>query len=311
METKNKLKKWFQNKIKTINVSIIDQLEDRFTFISRAEYLNYFVLNSTIVGISDEKYCTDEIIVSLTTYEKRLYEVYLTIESLMQQTLKPNKIILWLGDNLKNIEIPLVLQNQQKRGLEIRFCKDLRSYKKLIPSLLEFPSACIITADDDCLYNFDFVENFVNAHKKDPNLIYCTRMHRMKLLNNYTLEKYKKWPKCYNYFDVSPFNFPTGIGGILYPPHCFNNEIFNEQIFMNICKYGDDIWFKAMSLLNNYQSQKIYPYTNNGKYNLENERVQDTALNKINVDNGLNDIQLKAVFDKYNLYEKLSNEATH
>jgi hypothetical protein len=34
-------------------------------------------------------------------------------------------------------------------GLEIRTCRDLRSVKKLVPALEEFPRAFIATADDD------------------------------------------------------------------------------------------------------------------------------------------------------------------
>ena len=40
-----------------------------------------------------------ELIVSLTTYSKRIYQVHLVIETLMEQTLKPNRIVLWLDEN--------------------------------------------------------------------------------------------------------------------------------------------------------------------------------------------------------------------
>jgi len=294
---KTRLNQWLDNKH--------NSLINRIKYINRADYLSNCALNSIEQGISREKYCNDEIIVSLTTYSRRLYDVYLAIESIMQQTLKPNKIILWLSDEFKQNDIPLTLQKQQNRGLEIRYCKDIGPYTKLIPALMDFPSAAIITIDDDCLYYFDLIENLVNSYKKNPNLISCARMHQMKLINNNTFEKYEKWLMKCEFFDISPLNFPTGVGGVLYPPHCFNEEIFNENIFMNICKYADDVWFKAMALLNNVSSKKIYTHNKNGEDYFLNKNIQDIGLFKMNIYKGMNDIQLKSTFDKYNLYEKL------
>lgn len=300
---KNHLKHWSQGKMKSLNVPLVE----RFTYVCRAEYLTHSVLNNNETGISNENYFDNEIIVSLTTYEKRLYNVYLTIESIMLQTLKPNRIILWLGDELKNVSIPLTLRKQQKRGLEIRYCNDIRSYKKLIPVLSSFPSATIITIDDDYLYHFDLIENFINAHKNEPELILCTRMHRIKLLNNNTPDKYSKWLRNCNFSDISPLNFPIGAGGILYPPNSLNKEVFNESTFLNICKFADDVWFKAMALLNNTLSKKIITHITESTEHLLIEDNQDTSLTQINVNKKMNDKQLKSVFDKYDLYKRLND----
>jgi hypothetical protein len=292
---KAKFERWAENKL--------NDYANRIAYINRAETLNNCAHNSAVSGISNEKYCGNEIAVSLTTYGKRLYMVHLAIESIMQQTLKPNRIVLWISDELNHGDIPLILKKQQERGLEIRFCRDIFSYTKLIPALCAFPLSAIITVDDDHLYNFDLVENLVNSHKKNPKLIHCARMHRMKLLGKNKLEKYVKWTWNYGFSDISPLNFPCGNGGVLYPPGCFNKEVFNQNVFLDICKYADDVWFKAMSLLNNTQSVKLNTY--NDRNSIPEQVFQDTALTKMNIDNSMNDKHLKAVFDKYNLYEKL------
>ena len=305
---KYSLKQWLQEKNKNINALFADHLSSRFTYICRAEHLINCALNSKTSGISNDKYCDNEIVVSLTTYGRRLYEVYLAVESIMQQSMKPNRIVLWLGDELENTEIPVTLKNQQKRGLEINYCKDIKSYKKLIPALKAFPSSVIITIDDDFIYNFDLIENLVNAYKKNPELISSAKMHRMKLNRKNKLEKYGKWIHNYEKFDVSPLNFPTGNGGILYPPRCFNDEVFNETVFMDICQYADDVWFKAMALLNGVRHQKIFTHKKGGNDHISNEIAQYTSLLQINIEKGMNDVQLKAVFDKYNLYSCLKGE---
>ena len=300
-----KLKRWIQNKIKYFNELNTDYIIKRFTYVLKAERLNEIAINSKESGVSDTRYCDNEIIVSLTTYGERLRTVHLSIESIMQQTIKPNKIILSISDDYKNSNIPQVLLNQQKRGLEINFCRDIKSYTKLIPALKKYPLATIITIDDDHLYNYDLIENLLNEHKKNPHLILAARIHRMKLRSDKKLEKYSKWIDRYKGLDISPLNFPTGIGGVLYPPDCFNEEVFNEEIFFNICKYADDVWFKAMALLNGTMSKKIFISEETGADNFCIDNTQNFTLSHINRDKNMNDIQLKAVFEKYNLYDKL------
>ncbi|MCL2520536.1 MAG: hypothetical protein FWE37_06000 [Spirochaetaceae bacterium] len=279
-------------------------LSNNLTQLMTKDNLTNLALNSTALGISSERYTTNEVVVSLTSYGKRLYSVHLAIESIMQQTLKPNKIVLWLGNELKNTPLPLVLQKQQQRGLEIKYCEDIKSYKKLIFSLKVFPQATIITIDDDCWYNYYLLENFLNEHKENPHLILAARMHRIKLNEQGTFEKYTGWGFRYKKFDVSPLNFPTGAGGILYPAGSFNDEIFNQEVFTKICPYADDVWFKAMALLNGALSKKIFTYNENGVDYISNEEVQDIGLWDT-VNKSQNDRQLKAVFDRYDLYKKL------
>ena len=277
-------------------------------YAHRLEHLSDCALNCSTQGVSDERYCQNEVIVSLTTYGRRLHEAYLAIESIMQQTLKPNRLILWLSNELRNADMPRVLLRQKERGLEIRFCDDIKSYKKLIPTLAAFPSATVITVDDDCLYNFDLLENMVNAHRGSPEIIFSARMHRIKLRSDGKLAGYAKWTHQYEGFDASPLNFPTGCGGVLYPPNSFNDEVFNEKAFTGICQYADDVWFKAMALLNGVATRKSFTRNKDGNDFLLIEAAQSESLGQINIDNNMNDVQLKAVFDKYDLYRKLKAE---
>ena len=268
-------------------------------------------LNSHIPGITNEQYTDAEVVVSLTTYSKRLYEVYLTIESIMQGTLKPNRIVLWLEDNLKNTVIPIYLQRQMTRGLEIQFYKDIRSYKKLIPSLKLYPKSIIVTIDDDAIYEPDLLEKLVNAYNMDKHHIYANRVSRIELNDNYKPKEYSTW-SIDKETGASPLNFFTGVGGVLYPPNCFCDEVLNEDVFQTIAPYGDDIWFYTMSLLNGYTVYKVYTHDANGNDFFVNESVQDISLYHKNIEGEkLNDTQIKAVFDKYNIYKLLKPCNTH
>ena len=263
-------------------------------------------LNSHEKGISTDLYCKNEIIVSLTTYGKRLYDVATTIESIMQGSLKPNRIVLWLGDEMRAIRLPITLLNQQKRGLEINYCKDIRSYKKLIPTLKKYPEATIITIDDDVLYHYDLVEKMVNEHQRYPNHIIANRIHKIKLNNKGKPLKYMDWKFNDNPTDDSPLNFWTGVGGVLYPPQSLHPEVLNESVFMDICKYADDIWFYAMARKAGTKARKCYTHNDRGEDYLINLGVQDVGLFNINTGiHGKNDVQLLAVFEKYNLFSTL------
>ncbi|RZJ64537.1 MAG: hypothetical protein EOO47_26940, partial [Flavobacterium sp.] len=256
----------------------IDELLGSIQYNSRVNILNELVVNSQNFGVTKEKYCEQDFVVSLTTYDKRLYDVYLTIESLMQQTRKANRIVLWLDQQTVNNPLPMSLQMQIVRGLEVRYCKDLRSYTKLIPSLKAFPADTIITVDDDLIYDVDMLDKLIMAYLKDPTKIYYNRGHLMKLVSSNELEKYQCWQWQSPILTPSHFNFPTGVGGVLYPPNCFDKEVLNESVFMEICKYADDVWFKAMAMLKGTLSQKVYTRNALGEEYLENPNVQDIAL---------------------------------
>ncbi|MDR0799506.1 MAG: hypothetical protein LBN18_07100 [Dysgonamonadaceae bacterium] len=284
---------------------IVEDVKIQNKISIREEVLNYYALNSKEQGITGEKYCDREILVSLTTYGKRIHQVYLTIESLMQQSMKPNRILLWIDSRYQNQPLPQLLQQQTKRGLEIAFCKDIGSYTKLIPALKQYPNDIIITVDDDVYYNTTMIENLVSAYLQDPHSIYFNRGFEILLKKDNQLRSYNQWPSITSP-ESSPLNFPTGVGGVLYPPRCFPEEVFNESVFTTICPLADDVWFKAMTLYNGIPSKKVVTVSITGDEFLVNRSTQDIGLKLQNNGQKQNDKQLKAVFEKYNLFPLLT-----
>ena len=271
---------------------------------TRIQYLEDKMLNSNELGITKDMLCEHEVVVSLTTYGIRIHKVYLAIESIMQGSVKPNHIVLWLSeDEFKGKALPVSLQKQIKRGLQIEYCKDVRSFTKLTPSLKKFPEACIVTIDDDIMYDFDTLERLMNTHKSNLNAVCANRIHRMILDENNMPISYMDWDWCINNYDDSKLNFLTGVGGVLYPPHVFTDEVLNEDVFMDICKYADDVWFNAMLLLNNVPIIKSYTNSPNGQDYVDVSEVQYVGLchENTNAVNCRNDIQIKAVWEKYEI----------
>ena len=77
-----------------------------------------------------------ELIVSLTSYPRRFPILKFTIRSLLNQTVRPDRVILWLAEDDVTY-LPSAVR--RLAGLEVRTCPDLRSFKKLIPALEQFP----------------------------------------------------------------------------------------------------------------------------------------------------------------------------
>lgn len=306
------IKGWYYNHFtfgkKDLSKSESQIINDITLLISKQ--VSLFLWNQTLrskeTGISNGKICDEEVVVSLTTYGDRIYDVHLAIESIMQQTVKPNRIILWLAeDEFKEATLPVALKKQEERGLEIAYCKDIKSYKKLIPSLTRFPDASIITVDDDSLYEPDLLEKIITAHIKHPSDICATRIHTIKFREDGLLDNYNNWSKS---VDKCPENnnmtFFTGGAGTLYPRDCFPDEVFNQKVFMDICRTSDDVWFNAMRLLKGTRVTKVYSsFDPSGDYiPLLSSNIN--PLWNYNRKNG-NDDAIKAVYTRYGLYDKL------
>ncbi len=289
-------------------------IANNIIYFNEVQHLTNLMLNTNKIGI-DKLFSINnsKVIVSLTTYNKRIYDVYLAIESIMQQTVKPSKIILWLDENeFRPDNIPNSLILQQKRGLEIRFCANIKSYKKLIPTLKNYSNDIIITIDDDVIYPFDLVERLLKGYYTDPKCIYFTRGHKIRINENGLPLPYREWHiDAIGNQDQCPFakdlrgydmlSFPTGIGGILYPPNSLHHEVLNENVFMKICPNADDVWFKAMSLINGTYCRQVYIEKPFYEKFLVIQDGQDIALNITNYKNNGNDMQIKAVLQKYNI----------
>ncbi len=252
---------------------------------------------------SDESILGDSVpnlTVSLTTFGKRIKDVFLAIESIGMQTLKPSRVVLWLAeDEFNDDNIPYSLRKLQIRGLTIGYCKDTRSYKKIIPSLKAYPDDLILTLDDDMMYNFDLVETLYSNYVKAPGIIYCGAARRIGVANG-RLTEYNEWVRQHStLYEASKLNMAIGFGGVLYFPGCLHNDVLDEAKFMKLSPHADDVWLKTMSLINDVKVQCVNNKFSVASKQIAIEKAQKDSLSMINVSNRKNDEQLKNVFDVY------------
>jgi len=186
-----------------------------------------------------------ELVVSLTSFPARFPTLHLTIGCLLDQTVKADRTVLWIAhEDLP--ALPKAVTKLERRGLEIRACEDLRSYKKLVPARESFPDAYILTADDDLEFSRDWLETLVDGASAQDRSIVCHRAHRAAWSAEGRLADYLEWE-----FDVQDERarrpsmdiMPTTGAGALFPPHVLPDFATDRSLFGRLCPDGDDVWF--------------------------------------------------------------------
>jgi len=264
--------------------------------LAKTERYDISAMNSPVSGVVDQPRM-QPLLVSLTTYGERIHSVHIAIESLLQQVLKADLVVLWLAEDEFSYDmIPEVLKLQEKRGLKIKFTRDIKSYKKLVPALKSYPGALIVTVDDDFIYPVNFLDRLYKAWLKEPEIIHCYRAHRMKYDDAGTLLPYNNWDFEVFDSDASMDIFPTGGAGALYFPGCFYSDVGCEDKFMSLCPTADDVWFKVMSLLKHIPCKVLPEAPDYAR--IEAIPVKNTAclwdVNKLD-----NDVQLSQLISLY------------
>lgn len=242
-----------------------------------------------------------QLVVTLTSYGRRATKtVPYVLASLLVQTKRPDRIILWLDDvNFSEEHLPKrLLVMRDKYGIEIRFCEDIRSYKKLVPTLQLCPDDILVTVDDDLLYKRKLLASLYEAHIKTPGMRLCSLGHQP------TFEKgvfapYKKWVHNVMFHSEKPI-FPLGGAGTLYPPHSLYADVVDKSLFMRLAPQADDVWFWAMGEIAGTKTRLIdfgYPfYQIDLLYQLLHK---DASLMASNLHEDNNDVQIKNVLEHY------------
>lgn len=108
------------------------------------------------------KHNNDRIIVSFTSWKKRIHLVASIVRKMMSQTLKPDKIVLNLSSDEfkgKESDLPTELVSMQNEVFEINWVKEnTRVYKKNIPTMEKYPDDIIVSIDDDIDYPDNLIE---------------------------------------------------------------------------------------------------------------------------------------------------------
>lgn len=194
-----------------------------------------------------------QVIVSMTSFPAAIPYALQAVQSILNGSVLPDKLVLYLtfaqfGDN--GLPQELLALADRSTVFEIRnYDRDIRSYRKLIPALQDFPEAVIVTVDDDVDYHKHMLRDLLRLHDQFPDAVLAHRAKRMR-----PGKPYRQWRK-YRWYNFvwkrihSGFkNIQTGVGGVLYPPHALKSDMLDTDLFTQMAPTTDDIWFWAAAV---------------------------------------------------------------
>jgi hypothetical protein len=229
------------------------------------------------------------IILSLTSFPGRINNLWMTIATLLNQSYNNIHVVLWLSNGQFNgrKDLPKKLVNLEKKGLEIRFVDDdLRPHKKYFYAMQQYPDNDVITVDDDIIYHPDLVRALVESHHLHPDCVICNRGITISLNN------YADWKHIEVIGEERSDILPTGVGGVYYPAHIFDNSpIFDKEAIKHTCLNGDDLWLNFMTRLNGHKV--VYTGFKSGLVTILSS--QNSALCNDNIKESHNDLQIQKI----------------
>ncbi len=234
-----------------------------------------------------------ELIVNLTSYRARFPVLGATLRGLLDQNVQQDRTILWVDRDAID-DLPGDVTDLQDHGLEIMPCVDVRSYTKLVHALGAFPDAYLVTADDDLYYPPQWLSHILDGHREHPDCIISLRAHLAAIGRDGMLEPYAAWEMDTPAMaDVPPDKllFPTGVGGILYPPGALDPRVTDIDTFLQLAPKADDVWFFWMAELQGTKHVRavarfeIMPWPSS----------QEVGLLHANLFGGENDGQIRAM----------------
>jgi hypothetical protein len=247
------------------------------------------------------------LIVSVTSYPRRFRTLALTLKCLLSQTIAPDAVVLWIAHDDKEA-LPVEVLALQRVGLTIEYTDDLKSFKKIIPALRRFSNAFVVTADDDIYYWPTWLEEFVKAYSPVRREILCHRLHKIRLGTNGIPLPYNQWEFEYNGTEASPLLFPTGAGGVFYPPGHLHPDVLDDATFRILCPTTDDAWLYWMARRAGSQFRKTelsrpmmrWPGSSPRFSMIAWPGSQKVSLNQTNIpEGGGNDVQIGNLIDRF------------
>jgi hypothetical protein len=201
-----------------------------------------------------EAYLKEQIAISLTSFPDRIDYVYKTINSLINQSVKTEKILLYLSKcefENKGKKLPKALTELVGiNGFEIKWVEDnLKSHKKYYYVFQEYRDWIIITVDDDFYYDKEMLADLLVSYRKHSKAISARNVHLI-LKEKGKIADYQKWENSTRFYEGQERMdlCAIGCGGILYPPACASDEWFDESKMIYF-QNQDDLWLKYNEII--------------------------------------------------------------
>ena len=178
--------------------------------------------------------------VCLTSISSRLSILPKTIRSLLNQTLKPSSIHVFLSkesygidSGCSNLPIELKTLFAIEPLLHLHYTPNIGPYRKIIPFSQLYPNTPVLVVDDDTIYSSQFIETAYTLWKEHSCCISFRAVHIDHM------SSYVSWPAASGEKEI--LLFAKGNGGVVYHTSWFQNHIFLSN-YIQLAPFADDIW---------------------------------------------------------------------
>lgn len=231
------------------------------------------------------------VVVSMTTHGARFESVHLAIGSILQGTVRPARLVLWV-DNAHLYESPSPeLLELINAGVDLRLTENFGPHTKYFPmvnELVDEDQVVLVTADDDILYPRWWLESLIERWNEAPAHIHCHRAHQIRVDTSGRLTKYNTWPPSFR-TQPTHSNFATGVSGVLYPAAMLAELRSAGTAFVDVAPTADDVWLNFVAYRAGVPVQQVkrsarhFPLVSGS---------QASGLFQSNVDASRNDVQI-------------------
>jgi len=234
--------------------------------------------------------------ISLTSWRPRLPDLPLVLLTLLNQTLRPREIVVWLTATDHAAIAEPIRARFTAFGVRFEICADLKCHTKWLPILEEGHRAPFVICDDDIVYPRNWFGALVAEDR--PDAYVGAKCHRITLDPKGLIRPYSEWEK-----QIGPGGPPshrvfiTGVGGAVIHPERIAAEFRDRKGLMESCPRADDIWLKLAHMAAGVPCAKTryrFPC-------LELPDTDQTGLAVSNVDRGGNDRQMIAQLNHFGL----------
>lgn len=230
--------------------------------------------------------------ISLTSWRPRLPQLPLVLLTLLQQTLRPKEVWVWLTAADHGALETQVKERFQEFRVRFTICDDLKPHKKWLPMIERGCRDPFVICDDDIFYPPTWLAALIAEDRSDAYV--GLRCHRLAVRPGGVIAPYSAWEKMIR-ADGRPDHsiFVTGGAGAVLHPDRIPRAFQDRDVIARKCPTADDVWLKAAHLAADIPCCKT-------RYSfpcLELPGTTNSGLAQTNVDGDGNDRQMAAALE--------------
>jgi hypothetical protein len=240
-----------------------------------------------------------DIVLSLTSWQKRLDVLPLALYCLVHQSVWPARFEVWLTEE----DIARLPDNVrtlfENFGVQFRPTEDYRSHKKWLPAIREHTDRYIVTADDDTLYPRHWLKWLLRDFTPGTDVSVGHVCKKITFDSEGNIRPYDEWIKGRDVPPrvVSRSLFATGYGGQILHRKWFGDQFLEPELIFDLCPKNDDIWLVFALRMGGIRTRNSSVYLPL----MEVAGNYETSLQRFNLAQGQNDEQIRRTLEAFDL----------